>query len=90
MYKRQVQLFTATKKIDVVAPKAETAKGEVKKPVEDVYKASLWEMIKYAITKPFLLYLGGASCKGSTYFIITGLAAYYYTYVAVSYTHLSP
>ena len=76
-----MQLFTATKKIDVVAPKAETAKGEVKKPVEDVYKASLWEMIKYAITKPFLLYLGGASCKGSTYFIITGLAAYYYTYV---------
>lgn len=76
-----VQLFTATKKIDVVVPKAETAAGEVKKPAEDAYKASLWEMIKYAITKPFLLYLGGASCKGSTFFIITGLAAYYYTYV---------
>lgn len=72
------QLFTATKKIDVVQTE-EKKEGGAKSG--DAYKASLWEMIKFAITKPFLLYLGGASCKGSTYFIITGLAAYYYTYV---------
>ena len=38
-------------------------------------------MIKFTISKPFLLYLAGAACKGSTYFIITGLSTYYYTYV---------
>lgn len=72
-----VQLFVVTKTIDVpqVAPQKEVKKAD------DEYKASLWEMIRYSVTKPFLLYLVGASCKGSTYFIITGLAAYYYTYV---------
>ena len=76
------QLFTAVKKIDVVQPEAQREDVASAKPAAgDAYKASLWEMIKFAITKPFLLYLGGASCKGSTYFIITGLAAYYYTYV---------
>ena len=75
------QLFTATKKIDVVQSEKQDNNAAAKKIETDAYKVSLWEMIKFAITKPFLLYLGGASCKGSTYFIITGLAAYYYTYV---------
>ena len=38
-------------------------------------------MVKYSITKPFLLYLAASACKGSTFFIIMGLAAYYYNYV---------
>lgn len=72
-----LQLFACTKKVDVTSVK-ETAKNE---PVKDEYKASLWEMIRFSVTKPFIIYLLGASCKGSAYFIITGLAAYYYTYV---------
>lgn len=71
------QLFACTKKVDVVAAKSNSKDA----PVKDDYSASLWEMIRFSITKPFVIYLLGASCKGSAYFIITGLAAYYYTYV---------
>ncbi len=71
-----VQLFMGTKKYDVIET-VESAGGKTK----DQYDASIWEMIKYTITKPFVLYLIGSACKGTTYFIITGLAAYYYRYV---------
>lgn len=73
------QLFLCTKTIDVSSRTLNNLTD--KKPVKDEYKASLWEMIKYTISKPFLIYIMGGSCKGSAYFIITGLAAYYYTYV---------
>ncbi|ADK15331.1 MFS transporter [Clostridium ljungdahlii] len=73
------QLFFAAKEYDVITS-LEDKSGKVK----DQYDASIWEMIKYTISKPFLLYLLGASCKGTIYFIITGLAAYYYTYVTGS------
>ena len=75
------QLFTATKKIDVVVTESKTAVGEVHKPAKDDYKVSFWEMSKYAISKPFLLYVVGSACKCSTYFLITALAPYYYGYV---------
>ena len=71
-----VQLFFATKKVDITEPAQ--ANGEKAK---DQYQASIWEMVKYSITKPFLLYLAASACKGSTFFIIMGLAAYYYNYV---------
>ena len=74
-----VQLFFAAKKDDVIEVYTDTTK-EGSKQV-DQYQASVWEMIKFTITKPFLLYLLSSACKGTTYFIITGLAAYYYTYV---------
>lgn len=73
------QLFILTKKIDV--PSNRPAKGTEKVIAKDEYKASIWEMIKFTISKPFLIYLAGASCKGSAFFIITALAAYYYSYV---------
>ena len=72
-----IQLFFVAKKYDVIEKntKAESEKAG------DQYSASIWEMIKFTITKPFLLYLLAAVCKASMYFIVTGLAAYYYTYV---------
>lgn len=71
------QLWLGVKGIDVV--ETTSTKG---KPAEDQYKASIWEMVKYTLTGPYILYLLGATCKGATYFIVTGLAPYYYTYVA--------
>jgi GPH family glycoside/pentoside/hexuronide:cation symporter len=70
------QLFMGTKEYDVIET-IEVKGGKTK----DQYDASIWEMIKCTITKPFVLYLVGASCKGTTYFIITGLTAYYYSFV---------
>lgn len=71
------QLFFASKKYDVMETNAAAGKGKGK----DQYSASIWEMLKYVISKPFLLYLLGATCKGTIFFIITALAPYYYTYV---------
>jgi len=70
------QLFLGTKEYDVI--ETVVVKGGKSK---DQYSASFWEMIKYTISKPFLLYLLGSACKGTTYFIIVGLASYYYKYV---------
>lgn len=70
------QLFVGTKSYDVIET-VEVKPGKTK----DQYDASIWEMIKFTITKPFILYLLGACCKGTTYFIITGLTAYYYSFV---------
>lgn len=74
-----VQLFFAAKKDDVIEVYEDQSKQGSKKV--DQYDASIWEMIKYTISKPFLLYLLSSACKGTTYFIIVGLAGYYYTYV---------
>lgn len=71
------QLFFAAKPYDKDIRKEDEKAGGQK----DAYKASFWEMIKYTITKPWLIYLVGATMKGATFFIIQGLAAYYYTYV---------
>ncbi len=70
------QLYVGTKKYDVIES-VEVKPGKTK----DQYDASIWEMVKCTITKPFILYLIGACCKGTTYFIITGLTAYYYGFV---------
>lgn len=72
-----VQLFFAAKPYDVLSTNTDNTKGAKK----DQYSASFWEMLKFTITKPFLLYLLGSVCKGTIYFIITALAPYYYSYV---------
>lgn len=72
------QLFVITKDIDRAEDNSvETSNGKK----VDKYDASIWEMVKYTISKPFLLYIVSASAKGATFFIVQGLAAYYYTYV---------
>lgn len=76
-----IQLYFAAKDVDGPNKQNLQEKKGEQKP-KDQYQASIWEMVKYTISKPFLLYLAGASCKGSAYMVITGLAAYYYTYVA--------
>jgi GPH family glycoside/pentoside/hexuronide:cation symporter len=38
-------------------------------------------MIKYTITKPFILFVLGVTTKTAAFFTVMGLAAYYYTYV---------
>ena len=71
-----LQLFFASKEYDVIRT---DDSGDGKK--KDQYSVSLWEMIRCTVTVPFLLYLLGSSCKGSMYFVITGLSPYYYNYV---------
>lgn len=73
-----IQLFFASKSVDVIEPAASSESGKGKK---NQYDASIWEMVKHTISKPFLLYLLGTSCKGTAFTIVTGLAGYYYTYV---------
>lgn len=74
-----VQLYAGAKSVDSGVRPSESSEGKSKTP--DKYQASVWEMIRFSISKPFIIYLFAASCKGSAYFIITGLAAYYYSYV---------
>lgn len=71
-----IQLYFAVKDIDVVTDTSGNISTKKTK-----YDASIWEMIKYTISKPFLLYLIGAVAKSSAYFTITALATYYYSYV---------
>lgn len=73
-----IQLYFGTKDIDVVK---EDSDSDYVKNTATEYDASIWEMIKYTISKPFLLYLLGSVAKGCAYFTITGLATYYYSYV---------
>ena len=70
------QLFFAAKDYDKLEEHPRASDGK-----KDKYDVSLWEMIKCTVTGPFVLYLLGAVCKGSMFFVITGLAPYYYTYV---------
>lgn len=70
------QLYFSSKNYDVLDVSASAGKGK-----KDQYSASIWEMVKFTISKPFLLYLLGSVCKGSIFFIITGLAPYFYSYV---------
>jgi len=70
------QLFFAAKDYDKLEEHPGAANGK-----KDKYDVSMWEMLKCTVTGPFILYLLGAICKGSMFFVITGLAPYYYTYV---------
>lgn len=72
------QLFFAAKPYDVLK---KDDGAETKAAKKDQYSASFWEMLKFSITKPFVLYLLGSTCKGTIFFIITSLAPYYYSYV---------
>lgn len=70
------QLYVASKNYDIVDTTLSSGNGK-----KDEYSVSIWEMIKFTISKPFLLFLLGSVCKGSIFFIITGLAPYFYSYV---------
>jgi GPH family glycoside/pentoside/hexuronide:cation symporter len=79
------QLFVMMKGIDVVQEAAveDNTNQNVKEQskTEDSYNASVWQMIKYTITKPFILFVLGVTTKTAAFFTVMGLAAYYYTYV---------
>ena len=65
------QLAAACKKADAINEAEEADKqGQEKKT--DQYDASLWQMIRYTLCKPFVLFI----------MIVNGLSAFYYTYVA--------
>lgn len=70
------QLFLTSKEFDVVETQTD-ASGKAK----NQYEASIWEMVKFTITGPFLMYVLGTTCKAAMYFIIVSLSSYYYRYV---------
>jgi len=70
-----VQLFFATREVDISEPQGSDGKKKGQ------YDVTLWEMIKNTVSKPFLIYLLGSSCKSAAYMIVTALTTYYYTYV---------
>ncbi|QSX07660.1 MFS transporter [Alkalibacter rhizosphaerae] len=73
-----IQLFFASKEYDVIESISDEKRiGKMK----DQYDATIWEMLKSSITKPYLLYLISAVAKACIFFSIMGLAAYYYNYV---------
>ena len=75
------QLAAACKKADAINEAEEADKqGQEKKT--DQYDASLWQMIRYTLCKPFVLFICAGMCRTAMYMIVNGLSAFYYTYVA--------
>lgn len=72
------QLYFASKQYDVIETVSDSKDPGKKK---DQYDATLWEMLKYTLTGPYLLYLVSAIARACIFFSIMGLAAYYYSYV---------
>ena len=71
----------ACKKADAINEAEEADKqGQEKKT--DQYDASLWQMIRYTLCKPFVLFICAGMCRTAMYMIVNGLSAFYYTYVA--------
>ena len=58
------------------------AKVEADTKAVDQYDASLWQMIRYTLCKPFVLFVIAGMCRTAMYMTMNGLSAFYYTYVA--------
>ncbi|MGI5965342.1 MFS transporter [Anaerotruncus sp. AF02-27] len=68
------QLYMMAKPYDIPEPVGETGKARA----SDV---SIWEMIRSIISYPMLMFLIAGILKIATYFSVTSLSVYYYTYV---------
>ena len=76
-----IQVAAALKEKDTLKTLEDQKQNESKGKKGDQYDVPFWTMLRYTISKPCLLFIGAGLLRNGMYFIMTGLAAYYYTYV---------
>ena len=73
------QLQKACKPFDNM--KSVVAESESDKKPADQYDASLFQMIRYTLSKPFVLFICGGMFRTAMYMTVNGLAGFFYLYV---------